>query len=228
MERAHQTIGKGIKCMLIGAGLPIKFWPYTFHHIIKIRNAIPGQGQTASPLKLATGIKEDISTLKTWGCRVWVRPPGIQPRRFTDEARKGIFLGCLPNFFKNIIWFDLETERVKIARHCLYDEGFNDLPTGSEPPNAQYLIRVNNGERPKKDRTSIDSNDLQFYVCPYADCETVKVKIPKSNTSTTFGFSLAADELYNRVYVKGMSGVADNIFKGKNKKRRLCGAYYSY
>ena len=53
---------------------------------------------------------------------------------------------------------------------------------------------------------------------PFADCETVKVKIPTSNKSDTFGFDLANDELYNRVYVRGMSGAADKIFKAKYKK----------
>jgi hypothetical protein len=38
-------VSNGIKAILIGAGLDIKFWPYAFNHVICIRNAIPGQGQ---------------------------------------------------------------------------------------------------------------------------------------------------------------------------------------
>jgi hypothetical protein len=45
VERSRCTVANGIKAILIGAGLDIKFWPYAFNHVIRIRNAIPGQGQ---------------------------------------------------------------------------------------------------------------------------------------------------------------------------------------
>ena len=51
VERAHRTISQSVKAVLIGAGLDIKFWPYAFHHVIRLRNAIPGQGQKVSPFQ---------------------------------------------------------------------------------------------------------------------------------------------------------------------------------
>ena len=47
----------------------------------------------------------------------------------------------MPNTTKNIIWFDLDTERVKIAKHAKFDEGMNDLPITELPPNTTYLQR---------------------------------------------------------------------------------------
>ena len=32
VECAHCTITDRIRCLLSGANLPIKFWPYAFHH----------------------------------------------------------------------------------------------------------------------------------------------------------------------------------------------------
>ena len=109
-------------------------------HVLRLRNAIPGTGQMDSPIKLSTGEKDNLKFLKTWGCRVWIRQPGIQARRFKDKARKGIFLGYVPFTTRNILYFDEESERVKVATHCLFDEGFNNLPIEALPPNVKHLI----------------------------------------------------------------------------------------
>ena len=50
VEQAHCTVATGIKSLLIGSGLDSRFWPYAFTHVLCICNAIPGQGQVASPL----------------------------------------------------------------------------------------------------------------------------------------------------------------------------------
>merc|ERR1712138_3171 len=65
VERGHQTISTGIKSLLIGAGLDVKFWPYAFFHVLRLRNAIPGRGQHSSPLELSTKRKENLSNLRT-------------------------------------------------------------------------------------------------------------------------------------------------------------------
>jgi hypothetical protein len=82
VERSHCTVSQGVKAILIGAGLDIKFWPLAFNHILRIRNAIPGPGQLESPLKISTGSKENLKNLCVFGSHVWVRPLGIQARRF--------------------------------------------------------------------------------------------------------------------------------------------------
>jgi hypothetical protein len=85
VERSHRTVFQGVKAILIGAGLDIKFWPLAFNHILRIRNAIPGQGRLESPHKMSTGSKENLNHLCVFGSRVWVRPPGIQARCFKDK-----------------------------------------------------------------------------------------------------------------------------------------------
>ena len=73
VEWAYQTVSQGIKALLFGAGLDVKFWPYAFIHVLRIGNALPGQGQDASPLFLSTGRKDNFRNLQIFGCRVWVR-----------------------------------------------------------------------------------------------------------------------------------------------------------
>jgi len=49
VERANQTMDKAIRAMLIGAGLPVKFWPHAFRHFLRIKNlALPRRGSMES------------------------------------------------------------------------------------------------------------------------------------------------------------------------------------
>jgi len=36
VKRGDQTMDKTIRALLIGAGLPVKFWPYVFKHFLRI------------------------------------------------------------------------------------------------------------------------------------------------------------------------------------------------
>ena len=72
VERNHRTIANHIRCLLDGANLEIKFWPYAFHHMIRILNALVGRGQTKSPIEIVTSKKDNLRNFRTFGCRVWV------------------------------------------------------------------------------------------------------------------------------------------------------------
>ena len=140
VERHQRTIANGIRSLLIGSGLPAKFWPYAFHHYVHLKNAIivPRKQQT-SPTEAALGKKDNLSSLRTFGCRIWVRPPGRLTSKFTSRSLKGIFLGYLPNTTKNVVWYDVNTKKIKYASHVRFDEGMNDLPVADIPPNVHHL-----------------------------------------------------------------------------------------
>ena len=76
-----------------------------------------------------------------------------------------------------ILWYDCETERVKIASHCKFDEGFNDLPIESVPIGFQQRIRINQNQRLPEDATEIDTKDLDFFVYPFSKKETIKIPV---------------------------------------------------
>lgn len=87
---------------MIGADLEIKFWLYAFVYVLESHNAVPGKGQDKAPIHLATGEKDNPKFLKTFGCRVYLQPPGIQVQCFKDKAQKGIFLGYVLSTSQNI------------------------------------------------------------------------------------------------------------------------------
>jgi hypothetical protein len=120
--------------MLAGATLPSKFWPYAFHHFLQIYNITVHGDRTASPFKLGSGCKPDLSLLRVFGCRVYALP--ARPRRpdkIHSNARTGIFLGFAKTL-KTIIYFDTKSETIKTAQHVIFDESMKDLD--SPPPNA--------------------------------------------------------------------------------------------
>jgi hypothetical protein len=92
---------------------------------------------------------------------------------------------------------------MKIASHRVFDEGFNDVPVKTLPPNVQHILRsTDNNKRPPADPDPISNTDLKFYVYPFAEKEIAIATIPDNSNDPTFGFQLGTDELYNRVYVK--------------------------
>jgi hypothetical protein len=66
--------------------------------------------------------------MRTFGCRVWVRSPGGRRSKFSSASKKGRFLGFMPSTMTNILWYDEDTHRVKVAKHVRFDEGMNDVP----------------------------------------------------------------------------------------------------
>ena len=191
VERAHLTVANGIRAMLLGSGLSAQFWPYAFHHFLRITNALPSRDQDKSPFAMATGKQEDFSAFRTFGCRVWVRPSGRRSAKLKPNSRKGIFLGFLPNTTKNIIWYDPETSRVKIAKHARFDEGMNDLPFDSIPPNVQHLVRSRQGDPHPAEPTESTVDEFCFTANPFSHTLPYKVKVTKRNPN--FGFNFDTD-----------------------------------
>jgi len=40
VERGHLVVANAIRALLLGANLPIKFWPYAFHFWLRIDNSM--------------------------------------------------------------------------------------------------------------------------------------------------------------------------------------------
>ena len=176
---------------------------------------------------MATRQRDDFTGMKTFGYRVWVRPPGKKRAKFKSNARKGIFLGYLPHTNRIIIWYDVETERAKIATHCRFDEGFNNLPADALPINIQHLIRSENRERKiKMDSKITDTSKQGFYTYPFT--ESLEGTVTRSCTDPYCGLPFADDELYHRVYVKDIAenmSVSTLFSTPEATRKKMCGTY---
>jgi hypothetical protein len=176
-ERPHQTLGDAMRAMLGGAGLSPKFWIFAFHHFVRLYNVTVHGDSKATPYKLCTGKKPNLSLLRTFSCRVYALPPrpnGRRPDRITSDARTGIFLGYTKTM-KNVLYFDVETETVKSCQNVIFDESMNDVT--DKPPNARLLDRL----RPGRKRDIVDMRDavpdLEVSDQPFLALKTITVSL---------------------------------------------------
>jgi hypothetical protein len=228
VERGHRTLGNSIRALLTGSNLDTKFWPYAFYHSMRLSNAFPEAGKTSSPIELATSQKEDLSDLRTFGCRVWVRPPGKRKAKFKNVSKKGIFLGYVPYTTRNILWYDMETHRVKIAAHARFDEGMNDLPISAIPPNVQHLQRTDDGQPYPSEQSAVDATNFTFFITPFATLLHRSLTPSPTSDDPTYGLILADDDLLRRTYVSDVQpkSPAASIYSTlRSTRNKIRGAY---
>ena len=183
-ERPHQIIGNAIRSMLHGANMPLNLWHYAFNHLLRIHSYIPHAGQTVSPHEAMGNTRPNISKLRTFGCRVYVKTPTRKSHKLDwDKVAKGLFLGYTGTM-SQIYYFDLRTKRIKTATHVKYDEGMTDLEMKDKPPNALHLTNartklvplLNDIEVPPPTELS-----LEVMQSPFPDLQTVTLPIKCNN-----------------------------------------------
>jgi Reverse transcriptase (RNA-dependent DNA polymerase) len=177
VERPHQTISNAIMTMLNGANLPTKFWPYAFHHYLRLYNVTPHADAAVSPMEICTGRRPDLSLLRTFGCRIYALPPRPQHRRaekLHPDSRRGVFLGYAQTF-KNALYFDETTETVKICQHIAFDETMSDLPFADRSPNAKMLQDLKDGANLDSLNMAAPTQliDLDVNVHPFTELKTI-------------------------------------------------------
>jgi hypothetical protein len=188
-ERPHRTIADAIRTMLAGAALTPKFWPYAFHHFLRLYNVTIHGANSASPFELCTGRKPDLSLLRVFGCRVYALPARPRrPSKLTSDARTGIFLG-FGKTLKNILYFDTETETVKSAQHVVFDEAMQDLD--HPPPNARLLGLHLSAIDNTTDFMNLDEifPDIDIMATPFTKIDTFPVQLDFDDLEHPLGFS---------------------------------------
>jgi hypothetical protein len=197
--------------MLAGAALPSRFWPYAFHHFLRLYNVTVHGDNTASPFELCSGRQPDLSLLRVFGCRVYALP--ARPRRPDKiNSRTGIFLGFAKTL-KTIIYFDTESETIKTAQHVIFDESMNDLET--PPPNARLLgmslDTVN-------DADFIDLNDsfpdIDITSTPFTNTEIVLFPVDLADIDHPLGFSYKLCPRLHRPFI-------DSIIRSPSPRQSL-------
>jgi len=214
VECGHGVVANAIRAMLFGVNLPVKFWPCAFHHWLRIDNVIPSKDQEHSPYFMVTGKKDDFLSYRTFGCRVWVCPPGCRTTKFVPNSRKGAFLGFLPNMDKNIVW------------HACFDEGMHDLPPNLVSPNVVHLQHTQDGQPLPAETQEASVQELTFTLHPLSHALTKGIMVTCNDP--TLGITVGNDELNNWAYVADVkkNSSAANVFSSlKATLKKIKGAY---
>ena len=189
-EAPNKTFGNMMRGMLYNAGLGSEYWSYALTHAAYVKNRLPHSSHhmRRTPYEVYTGIKPNLSLLRVWGCKVFVKKPQLKNAKLDDNASQGIFLRYTATD-KNIVYLDLETNHEKIASHVIFDEA--NFSTGSMAPGAKALHYAGSLNKEHKPSNAIkDPHDSK--------AETnLKIKklheeaiLPKRNTVNSAGLDL--------------------------------------
>ena len=219
-ERPHQTIGDALRAMLSGAALRPAFWPYAFYHYVRLYNFVPRGSRISSPHEMCGGDLPDLSKLRTFGCRVHVRPTTARYGRVVPNSRLGIFLGY-SRTLKVLYYYDLTSTIVKTATHARFDEGMNDLHHNA-PPDVLALRHLSLDGNIPPDRPLLSPLNLEVTDDPFNRLDTVTQLIKCDHPS--LGFEICACHIRKRGYVSGIvaSTTAARI---RNVRRKYIGAF---
>jgi hypothetical protein len=96
-ELPHLMIGYQLTTMLHGANLSFKLWPWAFNHCLLLHNMVP-YGDRGVPIIRIGGKRPDVAQIRTFGCQVYVRPPGKRPSKLEPHMNEGTYLGPTATF----------------------------------------------------------------------------------------------------------------------------------
>jgi hypothetical protein len=90
LERANRTHLDGARAMLEAAKLPKSLWAEAVSHHVWLRNRVPTRAipDSKTPYEMGTGKKPDLSSVRPWGCKIWVKQLDVgklEPR--AEECR---------------------------------------------------------------------------------------------------------------------------------------------
>jgi Reverse transcriptase (RNA-dependent DNA polymerase) len=211
VERINQDVGSFLRTALSGSGLAPKFWPYAFYMFLRVYNVLPHSregfpeedGVLRSPFEIVMGRRPDLSRFRTFGCRVWVRPPGGRTKKLIDNTRRGRFLGY-KSTTKNCLYLDEQSNEIKEAFHIQFNETFNDMV--SPPPNAVALRAIANGQDiPPVDAVrGLTPDEIDTFREPSLNPTTIS--IASSAVPSLKFLEIDHDVERDRPYVRGIKG----------------------
>ena len=137
-ESPNKYLANMMRCLLHAADLGSEYWSFALIHAAYIKNRIPHTYIRMTPYEALTGAKPNITNLRTFGCRVFVRKPNLKKAKLDYNTSNGIFVGYTATT-KNIYYIDDATSIVKIGTHALFDEAHFTAPRDKQPLAAQAL-----------------------------------------------------------------------------------------
>jgi transposase InsO family protein len=121
IERLNRTLKEKVRCMLIDSHLHVEWWGFCIEYAALLRNCLPVSGKTATPLELFSGKMPDLSLVKVFGCKAYVRLEKADQAltKLGPQNETGIFMGLEPNTkaFRVLIG-----NEIRVSRHVTFSE----------------------------------------------------------------------------------------------------------
>lgn len=139
-ERFWRTIVNLARAMLAHAGLKDQFWDHAMEHANYILNRVCRGSMTMTPYESLYGKKPDLSNLRVFGCAAYVRVPNDMRHKWSDKARKCIYLGVDAEKVGHKV-MDAKTRRVFVARDVVFDESLLPARKAIELLEAKTMVK---------------------------------------------------------------------------------------
>jgi hypothetical protein len=127
-ERKWRTLNEMTRCLLMRLGLPTDFWWDAYEAAVWIHNRTPTKTARGwmTPYEFIHGEAPDISNLRIWGCKTYVRRPRDALRiDWGDTTRTGYLIGYSETPLGYRVYIpELRTEMISV--HCIFDEVIPD------------------------------------------------------------------------------------------------------
>jgi hypothetical protein len=72
-ERRNRTLLDMVRSMMRQADLPLSFWGYALETAAFTMNRVPSKSVEKTPYEIWTGKRPELSFLKVWGCKAYVK-----------------------------------------------------------------------------------------------------------------------------------------------------------
>lgn len=96
-ERFNRTIQDRGRALLIESGMPNQYWADALVEAAKLYNIAPRKKETKSPYELFYGVKPNVSSFRTFGCKVYSKIPKTERKgKLGERSETGRLLGEAP------------------------------------------------------------------------------------------------------------------------------------
>ena len=154
--------------MLIQAKLPQRFWVEALSTAVYLHNRSPTKGVTdMTPFEAWTGVKRNVSHLRSFGCTVYAHIPKDERRKLDPKSKKCILLGYGTET-KGYRLYDPQSSRVMYSRDVKFNEsefGFEKNPDNEVQADKRVTLELSS-EKEESEEDQVDN--VEFNVRPPA------------------------------------------------------------
>ncbi len=117
----NNKFGSRVRLLLYRSCQPAKYWSDALRHCVYLHNRLVHTTTKRTPFKGYYGHKPDLSCLKVFGSRVYVKRAGDRRAKLDHHDFIGIFLGYTA-IDQNVKYIDLTSGVVKTSHHVTFNE----------------------------------------------------------------------------------------------------------
>ncbi|RLM74346.1 uncharacterized protein C2845_PM15G17920 [Panicum miliaceum] len=139
-EHSLRTINNILRSLLFQASLPPAYWVEALHTATYLVNRLPTKTLAFStPYSALYSTQPSYDHLKVFGCACYPNISSTAPHKLAPRSSLCVFLGCSSKH-KGYRCLELQSNRIIISRHVIFDESFFLFSNMSTTPMAPSAL----------------------------------------------------------------------------------------